>query len=131
MSDVQVVQPPGWKRPRGWSNGILSDGQLHIAGQFGWDPTEHAFAAVHFGGQWRRALENVLEVVATVGGKAENVTSLRIYVTDLDAYRDAAAQVADGWRATFGAHFPAITMLRVVELTEAQAIVEIEGTATL
>jgi enamine deaminase RidA (YjgF/YER057c/UK114 family) len=49
----------------------------------------------------------------------------------LGIYRDSAAQVADGWRATFGSHFPAITMLRVTELAEPQAIVEIEGTATL
>jgi enamine deaminase RidA (YjgF/YER057c/UK114 family) len=131
MPDPQVVLPPGWKRPRGWSHGILSDGQLHVAGQFGWDPGKHEFAAVGFGGQWRRALENFLEVVAAAGGKAENVTSLRIYVTDLGIYRDSAAQVADGWRATFGSHFPAITMLQVAELAEPQAIVEIEGTATL
>jgi enamine deaminase RidA (YjgF/YER057c/UK114 family) len=131
MADAQALLPPGWKRPRGWSHGILNGGQLYIAGQFGWDPKEQAFTVADFGGQWQRALENVLAVVAAAGGSATHVTSLRIYVTDLGAYREAAAEVADGWRATFGAHFPAITMLQVAGLVEPQAIVEVEGTATL
>jgi enamine deaminase RidA (YjgF/YER057c/UK114 family) len=131
MADAQVLLPSGWKRPRGWSHGIARDGQVSVAGQFGWDPAEQAFPATDFGGQWQRALQNVLAVVAAAGGDATSVTSLRIYVTDLDAYRQAGGAVADGWRATFGAHFPAITMVRVAELTEAAALVEVEASATL
>jgi enamine deaminase RidA (YjgF/YER057c/UK114 family) len=131
MSEATVVLPDGWKRPRGWSNGIKRGDQLEIAGQFGWDPTDQSFASTDFGDQWRQALDNVLAVVTAAGGQADSVDSLRIYVTDLAAYRAAGAAVAAGWQATLGSHFPTITMVQVVALTEADAVLEIEGTATV
>jgi enamine deaminase RidA (YjgF/YER057c/UK114 family) len=131
MSEPTIVLPTGWKRPRGWSNGIRRGNQLHVAGQFGWNPVDQAFTSDEFGEQWRQALLNVLAVVAAAGGEPSRVDSLRIYVLDIEAYRGANAAVAEGWRATFGAHFPAITMVEVSALTEAEAVVEIEAAATL
>ena len=35
----QVLQPPGWPRPRGYANGIAASGRLvFVAGQIGWTP---------------------------------------------------------------------------------------------
>ena len=34
------IQPDGWARPRGYSNGVVANGPLlFVAGQVGWDPT--------------------------------------------------------------------------------------------
>ena len=34
----QVLQPAGWARPRGYANGVVSQGrQVFIAGMIGWD----------------------------------------------------------------------------------------------
>lgn len=132
MSATEVLLPEGWKRPRGWSHGVLtSKRQLHVAGQFGWDPTTQRFLSADFGGQWRQALENVLTVVREAGGSATDVASLRIYVLSLAAYRASGPDVATAWANTFASHFPAITMLEVGGLTESEALVEIEAHADL
>ncbi len=37
-SDIQILQPPGWAAPRGYSNGIAARGRtVVIGGQVGWD----------------------------------------------------------------------------------------------
>ena len=37
MSILKVLQPAGWARAKGFSNGIAASGQLvFIAGQIGW-----------------------------------------------------------------------------------------------
>jgi enamine deaminase RidA (YjgF/YER057c/UK114 family) len=38
MSAMQILQPPGWAKPRGFSNGVVAaSGRLvFIAGQIGW-----------------------------------------------------------------------------------------------
>ena len=132
MPIAQVLLPKGWKRPRGWSHGVLTaNGQLQVAGQFGWDPTTQAFASSDFGEQWRQALENVLAIVGEAGGSASNVMSLRIYVLSILAYRSSGPEVASGWAATFASYFPAITMVEVARLTEDDALVEIEAAAQL
>ena len=35
------IDVPGWKRPRGYANGVAASGEtLFIAGQIGWDADE-------------------------------------------------------------------------------------------
>ena len=35
---MQILQPPGWRRPGGYSNGIAAEGRLvFVAGLVGWD----------------------------------------------------------------------------------------------
>jgi enamine deaminase RidA (YjgF/YER057c/UK114 family) len=35
---MQILQPPDWAKPRGYSNGIVASGQLvFLAGQIGWN----------------------------------------------------------------------------------------------
>ena len=38
---MQILQPPTWPKPKGYSNGILTKGDLiFVGGQIGWDETE-------------------------------------------------------------------------------------------
>ena len=38
---MKILQPPGWPRPKGYSNGISAEGRLvFLAGQIGWGPEE-------------------------------------------------------------------------------------------
>ena len=35
---IQVLQPANWPRPKGYSNGMVTEGrQVYVAGQVGWD----------------------------------------------------------------------------------------------
>ena len=44
---MQILLPPGWPRPKGYSNGVLAaPGRLlFVAGQIGWDGEQGMIAA--------------------------------------------------------------------------------------
>ena len=73
---MQILQPPDWARPRGYSNGIAARGTLvSIAGQIGWD-AQCRFADGGFVGQCRQAIANILEVLAQAGGRPEHIVRM-------------------------------------------------------
>ncbi|RMG21120.1 MAG: RidA family protein [Deltaproteobacteria bacterium] len=127
---LRIVQPEGWPRPRGYSNGILADGRhLHVAGQVGWDASGRF--PLGFAAQFEAALENFLEVVRAAGGGPQQVARLTIYVTDLARYRESQAELGEIWRRQMGRHYPAMALVGVAGLVEPDALVEIEGVAVL
>jgi enamine deaminase RidA (YjgF/YER057c/UK114 family) len=131
--ETTVVQPLGWVRSRGYSNGILAEGRiLFIAGQVGWDPTrlEPRFPR-SFAAQFDQALSNVLEVLRAAGGTPHNLARVTLYVTRRDQYTEALKAVGASWRRRVGRHYPAMTLIVVKALLEPRAKVEIEATAVL
>jgi len=128
---VKTVQPEGWPRPSGYSNGLIARGRvLAVAGQIGWNERGE-FSSDDLVEQSAQALRNVLAVVHAAGGSATDVIRLTWYITDKDAYRAAAAQLGRVYRELFGAHYPAMTLVQVAALLEDRARVEIEATAVL
>lgn len=127
---LDILQPPGWPRPKGYANGMAGAGRIAaVSGQIGWDSTG-AFAA-GLVPQVRQALLNVLAVLAEGGGRAEHVARLTWYVTDMAAYRAASAALAPVWREVMGRHYPAMAVVGVTALVEPEACVEIEALAIL
>jgi enamine deaminase RidA (YjgF/YER057c/UK114 family) len=133
MARPQIIEPLGWGRPRGYSNGVAAEGRwLFIAGQIGWDPRaskpklERTFTA-----QFDRALANVVAVVREAGGVPGDVARVTLYVTDKREYLSGLAAVGKSWKRHLGRHFPAMTLVVVKALLEPQAKVEIEATAVL
>jgi len=127
------VNPPGWQRPRGYSNGMLSGARaplLAVAGQIGWDEHEK-LVGPDFMSQFDRALANVVAVVVAAGGAAADIISLRLYVTDKQEYVAALAAVGESYRRHMGKHFPAMALLEVKGLLEPGAKVEIEALAAI
>lgn len=128
---LEIVQPAGWPPPRGYANGVATRGRtLHVAGQIGWDASGR-FPRADLPGQFAQALDNVLEVVRAAGGGPEDVARMTVYVTDLDAYRNARREIGAAWRDRFGKHFPAMALVGVAGLVEPGALVEIEAVAAL
>lgn len=130
---LQAILPEGWKRPRGYSNGVLAPAgsrPLAIAGMIGWDGQER-FTSDTFAGQFRQALANVVAVVREAGGGPEHITRLTIYVTDKTAYSDQLPDVGAAYKELMGKNFPAMALLEVKGLLEPQAMVEIEADAAL
>lgn len=128
----RAVNPAALARAVGYSHGMAAAPGTHlfVAGQVGWD----AKAKIVSGGfvaQFEQALANVVAVVVEAGGEPRHVTRLRIYVTDLDAYRRALAEVGAAYRRRMGKHFPAMALVQVAGLLEAGAQVEIEADAVL
>ncbi|MBI2751935.1 MAG: RidA family protein [Betaproteobacteria bacterium] len=129
---MQILQPPGWARPRGYSNGIAVKGgkTVYIAGQVGWTG-EGAFAEKTFGGQFRQALANVLAVLGEAGGRPEHIVRMTWYVLDRNEYMGALKEVGVAWRELIGKHYPAMTVVEVRGLVEPEARLEIEATAAI
>ncbi|MCS6898387.1 MAG: RidA family protein [Myxococcales bacterium] len=127
------VNPPGWPRPRGYANGLLTAGEgeriLFLAGQIGW--VNGVFPTDDLAEQFGLALDNVLAVVKAAGGEASHIARMTVYVTDLEAYRNSLRQVGEQWRQRMGRHFPAMALVGVTGLVEPRARVEIEATAVL
>ena len=128
---MQILQPPNWPRPNGFSNGIAARGRLvFIAGQIGWDE-QCQIQTDDLAGQVRQALANVLSVLAQAGGRPEHIARMTWYVLDKRAYLDASRSIGQIYRELMGNHYPVMTAVQVVALIEDRALVEIEATAVL
>lgn len=125
----EEVQVPGWPVPRGYANGRFGAGRVvHVGGQIGWTP-DGTFASPELVPQFAQALDNVLAVVRAAGGAVEDIATMTVYVTDIEAYRAAPKELGAVWRARLGKHFPAMALVAVTHLVEKQAVVEIQATA--
>ena len=130
---MKPVNPPRLAPPKGFSHGVLAPAggrTLYVAGQVG-DDASGRIACADFPGQFRRALENVLEVVQAAGGNAGHLVRMTVYVTNLSLYRDAREELGRVWREVIGKTYPAMALLEVKGLYEPGALVEIEATAVI
>ena len=128
---MRVLQPPDWKQPRGYANGVEAEGRLvFVAGQIGWNG-QTEFETDDFAGQVRQALENVVAVLAEAGAEPRHITRMTWYITDKREYMAKLREVGAAYRAVIGDHYPAMTLVQIAALLEERAKVEIEATAVL
>jgi enamine deaminase RidA (YjgF/YER057c/UK114 family) len=128
---VKILQPPGWPRPKGYSNGISATGRLIVtAGVVGWDENEH-FPSHRLVDQFAQVLRNTLAILAEDGAGPEHIVRMTCYVTDRIEYLAQRDELAPVWKAIMGAHYPAMTLVEVKALVEHSALVEIETTAVV
>ena len=128
---MKALHPPGWPRPKGYSNGMAARGRMILtAGVVGWDETE-TFVSSDLAGQFAQALRNVLAVLACDGAGPKNIARLTCYVTSIDEYLASAKEIGASWREIMGKHYPAMALVEVVRLVEKEAKVEIEATAVV
>ena len=129
---MQILHPPGWARPRGYSNGISTEGGrlVFIAGQIGWNE-QCVFTEKGFGGQFRQTLRNILAVLTQAGGRPEHIVRLTWYVVDRQEYLAAGAEVGAAYRELMGRHYPTMAVVQVGALVEDAARLEIEAMAVV
>lgn len=128
---MQMLQPPGWKRPNGYSNGIVAKGRMvFVAGQVGWDEQE-VFRTDDLVGQVRQALTNIVAILAEAGAKPSDIVRMNWYLGDDAEYNARLAEIGAVYRELIGRNFPAMTALKVAGFVEDGAKVEIEVTAML
>jgi enamine deaminase RidA (YjgF/YER057c/UK114 family) len=128
---MQILQPPSWPKPKGYSNGIAANGRfVFVSGMVGWDENCR-FAGPDFVSQARKALENIVAVLADAQAKPEHIVRITWYVVDRQEYLNAGKELGAAYRDVIGRHFPAMTAVEVKALIEEQARVEIEATAVV
>lgn len=128
---MEILQPPGWPRPRGYANGIAASGRfVFVSGMIGWN-AEGRFDSDDFAAQARQALLNVVAVLHEAKARPEHIVRMTWYVLDKREYLAASAALGAAYREIIGAHYPAMTAVEVRGLIEDRARVEIEVTAVV
>lgn len=128
---MRVLQPEGWPRPRGYSNGILAEGRLvFVAGQIGWDETGE-FPAQDFAAQFRQALTNTLAVLKEASAGPEQIVRMTWFITSRDEYMASLSELGAAWRELMGRNYPTMSVIIVAGLVEPEAKIEIETTAVV
>jgi enamine deaminase RidA (YjgF/YER057c/UK114 family) len=128
---MEILQPPGWPRPRGYANGIAARGRLvFVSGMIGWN-ADGQFGSDDFTAQAGQALRNVVEVLREAGARPEHIVRMTWYVVDRREYLAAGSALGAVYREIIGAHYPAMTAVEVRALVEDRARLEIETTAVV
>jgi enamine deaminase RidA (YjgF/YER057c/UK114 family) len=128
---IETINPPGWKKPRGYANGVLVDGtRLYTGGQIGWNK-DQVFESHDFVAQMEQTLKNIVDIVTAAGGSVPDIVRLTWFVTDKREYVARQREVGEAYQRVMGRHFPAMSLLVVAGLVEDEALVEIEATAEI
>jgi enamine deaminase RidA (YjgF/YER057c/UK114 family) len=128
---MRTLLPRGWRRPRGYANGVSAEGRLvFTAGVIGWDEAERIVAA-DLPGQFRQILTNTLAILAEDGARPEHVVRMTWYVVDLDEYRSGLPEIGAIYKEMMGRNFPAMAVVQVSGLVEPAARIEIETMAVV
>ena len=128
---MKSLLPPGWPRPKGYSNGMAANGRIIVtAGVVGWDASEH-FVSNTLAGQFAQALRNILAILECDGAGPGNIARLTCYVTSIEEYLASLKEIGAAWKEVMGPHYPTMALVEVVRLVEPAAKVEIEATAVV
>lgn len=127
-----LVNPPELAAPSGFSHAVVAAGSrlVFLAGQTALDRAGH-IVGDGIVAQFEQALGNLLTALAAAGGRPEHLTSLTLYIVDIDDYRAHAAEVGTVWRRLIGKAYPAMAAIGVSRLWDATALVEVQGHAVL
>jgi enamine deaminase RidA (YjgF/YER057c/UK114 family) len=128
----KTLLPEGWVEPRGYSNGILTEGgkTIYIGGQIGWTGQD-VFESDDFVAQVRQTLQNIHDVLSAGGAGPEHMVRMTWYITDKKAYTDNLRPIGQAYRDIMGKNFPVMSVVQVAGLIEDRALVEIEVTAVV
>jgi enamine deaminase RidA (YjgF/YER057c/UK114 family) len=128
---MRVLQPEGWPRPRGYSNGVEVEGRMvFIAGQIGWDESGK-FQTTTFAGQFRQTLLNTLAVLRQASAGPEHVVRMTWFIINRDDYMASLAELGAAWKELMGRNYPTMSVIIVSGLVERDAKIEIETTAVV
>jgi enamine deaminase RidA (YjgF/YER057c/UK114 family) len=128
---MKVLQPAGWPRPKGYSNGVSVRGRMiFTAGIVGWDERE-MFPEYTLHGQFAQALRNTLAILAEDGAGPEHIVRMTCYIIDRSEYLRERDEIGAAWREIMGSNYPAMTLAEVKGLVEGAAKIEIETTAVV
>jgi enamine deaminase RidA (YjgF/YER057c/UK114 family) len=112
-----------WEPVVGYSRAIRDGNAIFVTGTVGLEPDGQFRPTAR--DQARRAMEIIVAAISALGGEVSDVVRTRIYVTDIEQWKEVGAV----HREFFDAVRPATTMVQVARLIDPQALVEIEADA--
>ena len=131
MTIHQSLNPPGWPRAKGYSNGITAQGRMvFVAGLIGWNEKEE-IVSDDFVDQFRQALTNIKAVLAEAGAGPEHMVRMTWFISDKEEYLSRLKEVGAVYRDIMGKNYPAMAVIVVKGFIEDGAKLEIETTAVV
>jgi|ERR1700677_596545 len=128
---MKFLQPANWPRPKGYSNGVVTNGRaVFLSGMIGWD-ANGKLVSENFVEQTRQALQNIAVLLSEAGAKPADIVRMNWYVLDKREYTRSFKEIGVVYREIIGRHYPAMTAVQVISLLEDGARVEIEVTAVV
>ena len=127
---IERINPPELARPSGFSHAVRATGRstVWLAGQTALDAEGHIVGR-DVVEQFEQALSNLLTALRAAGGEPADLTSLTIYIVDMEDYRSHAREIGAVWRKLAGTDYPATAGVGVTRLWDAEALVEVQGAA--
>jgi 2-iminobutanoate/2-iminopropanoate deaminase len=127
---VNAVNPPDVWPPFGaFSMAVIQgDGHVvHLKGQVSLDRRGQVVGQNDIRAQVRKVLENIRDVLATMGGQMTDVLSVVHYATDIDAFMSTG----DIRKEFFAAPYPVTTTVQVARLYRPELMIEIAAIAEI
>lgn len=127
---VAHINPAELARPSGFSHAVRTSGgeNVHLAGQTALD-ADGVIVGETVVEQFDQALGNLVTALRAAGGTPADLVSLTIYIVDVDDYRAHSREIGRVWRRLIGESYPAVAGVGVARLWDADALVEVQGTA--
>jgi|SRR5919107_1753865 enamine deaminase RidA (YjgF/YER057c/UK114 family) len=129
----ELLNPAGLEPPVGYAHiaKITSGTMVHVAGQAPFDSQGQVVGKGDFAAQFAQVVRNLKTAITAAGGEPRHYAVLTIYITDLEAYLQNKKSLGSVYREIFGRHFPAITLVEVKSLYNADCMIEISGLAVI
>jgi enamine deaminase RidA (YjgF/YER057c/UK114 family) len=131
VSEHRNVNPPSLVRPSGFSHATVaaSGRTVYVGGQTGCDADgRYPDGLVD---QFDRAAGNVVAALEAASGRPEHLVWMQIFTTDAAEYAAASKEIGEAYRRRIGNHYPAMALVEVPRLFDAEALVELVGIAVI
>ena len=119
-----VVKPFGIFSSAAWQ----PEGRvLHISGHVSQDAAGHTVGKGDMAAQTRQVLENIRDVLASVGGTMDDIAKVTVFVTDVAEI----AKIHEVRAEFFRKPYHASTLVHVAQLIDPDWLIEIEAVAVI
>ena len=110
---MRIIETPNAPRPAGhYSQAIVHDGLVFVAGQLPLDPQTTEKRVGTFEEQTEQALKNIAEILKAAGSDLSHVLKTTVYISDIGLW----SRVNTVYAKVFGEHRPARAVVPVKEL---------------
>ncbi|UTM47863.1 RidA family protein [Glutamicibacter mysorens] len=126
----ETINPASMAKPSGYAHGVKAGDTVYLGGQTALDKDMNIVP----GGiveQFKQAFSNVLTTLVEAGGRPEDLTSVTVYLTDVDDYMANGREIGRLWREMAGSEYPAMAGIGVSRLWQKEALIEIQGVAVI
>jgi enamine deaminase RidA (YjgF/YER057c/UK114 family) len=121
------VNPPSLPKPIGYAHATAAapGRTIYLGGQTGCDADgRYPDGLID---QFDRAAANVAAALEAAGGRPEHLVWMQIFTTDVRAYAAASREIGEAYRRRLGPRYPAMALVEVPRLFDAEAMVELVG----